>query len=260
MNELPDFQLAPLRALPADTFRSHAPEVDAFVLSLALAFNDFKGLEWFRFQLDKGEPDVFGVNEYCGQYIGMGLHLTRLSLGLVHEVLLAVQKADDNGIPARSEFRAAVELLKPEAASLWRGFVSVAQGRNAPEHSGFLKWLAQVRNNAAYHYYQPKKLLQGYQKYFSQTPTTPHNAHAYVSFGPTMEESRFYFADAAVGASYENVDGMMKAGELKKQINKVLRSVVEAYVLSRNPDMPRPSRRTARSARKRRRSPFRKLR
>ena len=54
-----------------------------------------------------------------------------------------------------------------------------------------------IRNSIAYHYYQPKKLVQGYKKHFLESPRSEHNALAYSSFGKNMEESRFYFADAA---------------------------------------------------------------
>ncbi len=66
----------------------------------------------------------------------------------------------------------------------WRNTVSGAD-------KAFKMAVMKIRNSIAYHYYQPKKLVQGYKKHFLESPRSEDNALAYSSFGKNMEESRF---------------------------------------------------------------------
>ena len=230
MTPLADFELAPLEGFATDVFNSTAPEVDAFILSLALAYNDFKGIEWVFLQLDKGKPETPGISAYDGQFFGMRIHMTRLSVAFLHELVKAIETASTDGVLAHAEFRNAKELLTEEANASWEEFVSVCLGGQAAPDKEFLGWLARVRNSAAYHYYQPKGLHKGYLQFFNSEKPSDHNQFAYASLGNTLEVSRFYFADAAIAASYDNTDLLARAGSVRREVNKVLRRIVEAYL------------------------------
>ena len=67
----PDFDLAPLERFPPEVFASkdYNP-VDAFILTLALAFNDMKGVQWFIVQLDKCKPEETGIGPKVGEWYG----------------------------------------------------------------------------------------------------------------------------------------------------------------------------------------------
>src|SRR5829696_1487020 len=82
-----------------------------------------------------------------------------------------------------------------------------------------------IRNSIAYHYYQPKKLVQGYKKH-SSSPRSEHNALAYSSFGKNMEESRFYFADAAAEHAV-NTYRRMSTERFSKQLQKYVAAANE---------------------------------
>jgi len=94
-----------------------------------------------------------------------------------------------------------------------------------------------IRNSIAYHYYQPKKLVQGYKKH-SSSPRSEHNALAYSSFGKNMEESRFYFADAAAEHAV-NTYRRMSTERFSKQLQKYVAAANE--VSSGNGGRPGPS-------------------
>ena len=242
--ELPDFDLAPLSSFDPNVFRSDDRDVDAFILSLALAYNDYKGLQWLLFQLDKGKPaDLTTVTSYNGQFFGMKIHATRLTLAFLHELVDAIKTASIDGVLERDQFVKNKAYMSRDDFDRWQELVDVAIGGKEAPARGFLVWLERVRHDAVYHYYQPKELLQGYLTHFDPEEPKPSNRYAYASLGTTMEETRFFFADAAVGMSYEDKELIEKSGELGKHVNDVLRSVVAAYLRLRTdqlkPHLPR---------------------
>ena len=94
----PDFDLAPISEIarealfPKPTDNDITTQAKRLTLLLALAFNDYKALDWAREQLNKGKPTTFGVNPYDGQWVGMSATLARLSLGILYELAEAVRK------------------------------------------------------------------------------------------------------------------------------------------------------------------------
>lgn len=238
MTPLPDFDLAPLRKFDPRTFTSSTPSVDAFVLSLALAYNDLKDLEWIAWQLKKGEPEKQGISEYNGQFYGFRIHITRLTLAFLHEVMIAIDAASKEAVLSDSEFVKVLGFLTKDARKAWDSVSAVATGENASKtDSEFLGFLAKVRNSAAYHYYQPKGLHKGYVRFFDQTTITPNNEAVYASLGSTLEQTRFYFADAAIGEWYDDRELVNRAGELRSEVNRILRWLVEAFLIKREKDL-----------------------
>lgn len=238
MTPLPDFDLAPLRKFDPKAFKSKYAGVDAFVLSLALAYNDLKDLEWVVWQLKKGEPEENEISAYNGQFYGFRIHMTRLTIAFLHEVVIAIETAGKEGVLAEPEFGMVLDLLTPKARKTWDAVVGIASGGSASKDDAeFLNFLAKVRHSAVYHYYQPKGLHKGYLRFFDEANITPHNEALYVSFGETMERTRFYFADAAIGQWYDDKELVPRAGELRNEVNKILRSLVEAFLIKREKDL-----------------------
>src|SRR5687767_1084243 len=86
----PDFDLAPLTELSPQVFRQNGhSDVDAFVLALALAYNDLKDINWMAEQLSKCKP-AQAVSPEVGQWSGMNIFTNRLTLALLNELLQAI--------------------------------------------------------------------------------------------------------------------------------------------------------------------------
>ena len=84
-----------------------------------------------------------------------------------------------------------------------------------------------IRNNIAFHYYQPKFLAGGYHEFFSKKDI-PANQNAFISRGTSLQSTRFYFADAAVEGCFEKYIGKEKAGRLRPELNKLSETLVQA--------------------------------
>lgn len=109
--------------------------------------------------------------------------------------------------------------------------------------------LAHIRNNAAFHYYNPAELTEGYFAHFARTDS-PAYTSAWWSVGKTMGESRFFYADAAAEALVQraarrpNQEWDKELGELADKVNHALRFLVERFVDERRKTdgrWPRPT-------------------
>ena len=159
MTLCPDFDLADFTAYdPAILHRDGDDPAGAFVLSLALAYNDLKSLQWMVQQLARGRPDdPTAVNPYNGQFHGMQVYISRMTVGLVQEVLKAVETAATNGVLENQDFKDACLAAKkafPSVRTKWDGLVKLSKGEHA-ELEGLSKFLIKVRNNVAYHSIRP---------------------------------------------------------------------------------------------------------
>jgi hypothetical protein len=118
-----------------------------------------------------------------GQAAGMQRWIHRLMAAWLHEILRAIQ--EHQAIVTSKEVRTLLPRSRPLRRA-WQELVNLAVGDD--DSSTFTRTLAQVRHNVAYHYYQPKVLMQGYRAHFLDGPRTRLNAAAYVSLGQSMEE------------------------------------------------------------------------
>ena len=233
-----DFGLSDPVPLPPEILRSDDRELDAFVLSLALAFNDLKVVEWVNLQMSRHRRPEAGVDPVQGQISGFSVWGARTSLGLIHEVMRAIEVAEGNGLLQRPIILETVNVLGSEDGADWLALVDVATAREvkgAPAVE-LRAYLTQLRNNVAFHYYQPKALLRGYDRFFFQDARSEFNQRAYVSTGPTMEETRFYFADAAAASCYENAANVhlfRNADKLRPLVAGALMAFLNGYLALR---------------------------
>ena len=241
MAECPDFDLAPLTEHPPNVLSSLSPdpEQDAFILSLALGYNDLNGMYWLLTQLEAcGPEDPQAVTAESGQWNGMKIQVTRFMLGLTHEILVTVGEAGNKKLLNHGCGRRAKQRLKPKFKRAWRELEKSAQGDKGTTKS-FRKYLAIVRNKGAFHYNDAKFLMKGYDGFFNQEKVTERNRVAMSSIVTTLEATRFHFADAAVQHAY-TID-LDPGGDLFKLSNRFLRTVlhvglrglVEAYLVVR---------------------------
>lgn len=238
---LPEFELAPLSDFPVDVFNSDCPDVDAFILTLATAYNDLKSFEWNYQIMTDAAPTEMIIHPQVGQLYGMRVWATRFTIALMFELLLAIDRASSAGVTTHARFMRALALLTPEGRRRWERLERAAtQSIDADESSldDLVKWFAKVRNNLAYHYGQPKPLLQGYKRRFLDDPKEPSNEVLYASIGGNMAESRFYFADAASARAYDardehTKDLMARTTQMRAVVNGGLHAVVQAYLRHR---------------------------
>jgi hypothetical protein len=227
----PDFDLAPLTELPPEVFqRAGHNDVDAFILSLALAYNDLKDINWTVEQLSKCKPTT-AVTAEVAQWSGMNIFTNRQTLALLNELLQAI--AAHRHLLNGGDLNHAIAQLKGRARNAWESLVAASQDDESDE---FRKFLVKVRSNVASHYYQPKALLRAYQGYFFERASDDFNKAAYVSLGDTMEATRFYFVDAAPAWYYQHIQNVELYEEARKYIpmvNTALRWLVEAFLVVR---------------------------
>ena len=236
MPDVPEFDLAPLTRFTPKVIRRERDDLDAFVLALALAYNDFKTADWLLTILTHQDP-ADAVTPYNAQISGMRIHAVRLLLGVVHELLKAIQAAHLAGLLRRREFLFCLDNIGEQGKSDWSALVEAAT--TSTHTDPFRKWLVRVRNSVVSHYYQPYDLHSGYRAYFYERRRSPHNEWAFASLGSTLEQSRFYFADAAVAATYDDVldpddTSMSVLRAHTPRVNSSLRGIVTRYIEARH--------------------------
>lgn len=225
-------ELAPLQSFdPEDFVSSGDDEVVAFVLTLALIYNDLHTLLVFSSANVKGAPaDRGAITAERGEYSGTEVYLQRLLAGWLEETLQAIKRHE--ALLQRPEFAACLRRLKNKPARAWAELVRLAGCADVSTQTdaSFRRALARIRGNVAFHYYNSRGLLSGFRSFFKTQP-----GRAYVSLGSTLASTRFYFADAAAQGTMWDAfrDHRLTLYEMLaplKYVNAALRSLVEAYL------------------------------
>src|SRR5687767_7446005 len=104
---------AGLKTIRADVFRLNgkSPE-DAFVITLALAYNDLRMTLWMQKLLADSTAVRDKDPEGRAEWRGLLLHAQRLQVGIVNEILEALKKASDKGIFKSVFWRHAIEEMQ----------------------------------------------------------------------------------------------------------------------------------------------------
>lgn len=203
-----------------------AQEVCNFVLMLALINNDFKDLLWAYNQMEGcRRNDSLPLTAYNGQYAGIKGHLTRLTHSLFFELAKLIQ--ENPQALNHTLFIETIKKVHKKNKEHWDQLVSYATSNKDQSLKELRDMSCLIRNNIAFHYYQPKFLAGGYQEFFSQN-SNPANQNAFISRGNSLQSTRFYFADAAVEGCFEKYIGKEKAGKLRPALNHLSESLVQA--------------------------------
>lgn len=220
-NGVADFDLAPLKSFRPEGIiaRDGKERFGAFMLALATAFNDLKGLLYWRRLILQKSTGMRGVSPRVGQLAGMELQVQRLILAHLHEFLelLKAFKEESRG----EEMRALLRTAPLGTQRQWEDLVRFATGEGDARDAQFTKVLVIVRNNAAAHYYQPNALVGGFRRHFYELRPAPNNAAAYASIGINMEQTRFYYADAALQAFIEKLPSAVGAEQFRRRLTRV---------------------------------------
>lgn len=233
---LPDFALAEPRPFDPALLRSKHEEdrrIDAFLLSLALVFNDLKDFLWFYGATRPGAsyyPEGV-VNAGRGQMSGMTLRAFRSIAVVLHELL---ENVDKHKKMLDSE-------LNDSARSQWfelRASAAGTSGGGSGPKDPVAKMLKTVRDKTGTHY-DIEKLQRGYEEHFRGDASEPQRQAAYYSRGGNMEGTRFYFADAAAEGLFQAELGITRKEfeeDLRKKIgsvNNTLKWLLDAWILIR---------------------------
>lgn len=202
-------------------------DVADFFLVLAIIFNDLKGLVHFDqliLQIYR-KPELTEVSAHTGEYGGLRIQLYKLLVATINEFFEFVK--EHQGILNTGEFGLILKALPRERREQWEGIVDIATGKT-PTASSFTKTLLQARNNVAFHYYQSaKNLRKGFVgKFFKKEKNdTNKNKFAYYSIGENMEQTRFYYADAAT-EEYLAINSGIKELPTKEEYEKQIRTII----------------------------------
>jgi hypothetical protein len=176
--------------------RSGSNRFEMFMLALALVFNDFKGLTMCVRAFADSRPEPGEFSEEAGEWHGLNLQLHRLTVGLVRELLVLLEKFPDESKDPR--IYSMLRHTEPKARRDWDDLRRIAVGDD-PADREFTKVLIRIRG-LAFHYDQPKQLVAGYRRHFFSGASDPHNKYALRSVAALTIRNRFYYADAAVQA------------------------------------------------------------
>jgi hypothetical protein len=219
-----------------------------FVLALAVAFNDLKGLNWWLHQLNKGKPDPWApVSAYLGEVNGLISHVQKLTFGIFVELLVLIQEQRE--LIASPDFQALIGRTTAKAQESWHDLVGVAGGtvRVGDEFRSLAGQFQRIRAAGIYHYKDMRGILRGYETFFASEPTK-FNRTAYFSAGNALERSRFYFADAAVQGYSVRVTEEAQVPlnivntfveRFVPRMNRALRLIVEEFIKTREAELQR---------------------
>ncbi len=174
--------------------------VDNFFLVLAYIYNDLKGLTFFHIQIsEKYRAPLPGeITYHSGEYGGYSLQLYRIVISTIHEFFAFLK--ENKKIFSIPKFYLIKNKLHPSVKKEWDDMVSIALGESLTSND-FTKTLLLIRNNVGFHYYDSaKNLSKGFVSRFFDKEKSELNGNlfAYYSLGVGMEDTRFFYADAAV--------------------------------------------------------------
>ena len=226
----PDFELADLEGINPETVipRTGTDRGASFFLALALIYNDMKGLLWWHTQADKHARPKGEISAVAGQLAGFTIQIKRLAAGLLHELLETFNEFRD--IVLSREMEGLVESLPIDIQGQWNDLINLSNVRKGATASAFARVIRSIRERTAFHYRDRKALVRGFRKHFYESPPSPYNEHAYVSLGPNLEGSRFYYADAAAVAVMGEIAQDLGEDDWQAQVRDTLRKLNFALV------------------------------
>ena len=253
-NFCPDFNLNPMKSFDPKLLMTYKPgqealeEVDAFVITLGLIFNDLKGLYWWNKQLEKGQPkNLKEATEYVGQWSGMRIQIGRLLLGIFVELLNTI---NENPKPLNHPlFKKVIDNLDNTSFICWNDIVLAANQKKSgiKKNKKLFDLLQEVRSNGIFHYENIGEIHKGYKAhFFGQVPISApeFNSNAFYSTGKNIFEMRFYFSDAAVdgyskikAAKYQKQHGNFNIAHFVQnslqKIHTSFQNIIEGYIEER---------------------------
>ena len=225
----------PTDLVPADIIDSEDDRYRSFLLTLAMIFNDLKGLVIINDSIKEAYrmPLKLEISEHVGEKEGIAVQMLKILLLLCmkHLNFLTNQMTyiSRNGF----NFYYKEPLLKIS----WFGemLVKIALHESTSDnrfdkYKEIQGFLVEARNNVGFHYQTHKRLIDGYRKFFIEgiSNVVPEaRKFAYWSIAREFSDSRYYYADASLQGYYINLFGDEKmAQERNEEIFGLLNLVV----------------------------------
>ncbi|MFH2203115.1 MAG: hypothetical protein ABIJ96_08385 [Elusimicrobiota bacterium] len=233
--------LAPLETFDPEAFKSEDPdEQDActFVLALAIAFNDLSDRLWAYAMLKTCRDHVpVGPTSRSGDIGGKHFHVVKLLYSCFSEIAELIAKHPK--VQDHSVFKEAVRLMKKDNREHWNALVDFSNSKASGPKSPLMQALLRVRNKVSNHYSDLKYINRGYRRFFEDA-SVPGRDDAFISRGKAMQDTRFFFADAAVQGCFETLTELGtkeeiadKLSDLTRVVNMAIYNLIERFVEAR---------------------------
>ena len=183
---------------PYRLIKEEDDSVARFFLVLAVVFNDLKGLTLFDKLINNTyrKERLEEVSVQVGELGGIFTQINKLFISNIREFFDFLK--ENEKVLLTTEFKEVLLKTNKDIQNRWKDITDVAFGI-LPDSSEFTKYLILIRNNVAFHYNQSgKELKKSFCSYFYKKEKMGRNDLAYYSIGETMEDTRFFYADAAV--------------------------------------------------------------
>jgi len=176
-----------------------------FTIVLGLAMNELKDIDWAYYQVTKRGPP--SEKKHFGQYNGMIGTFFRLTAGVIVELGQSIAFAKQSGVLDSRTFRQALRRLSSFSRRTWEATVfsfTQREDSKVPGTGAFkdrVHTLLKFVRNATFHFGHKEDfegLAKGYELKFTRPVEEFGSDRLYVSMGATPEQTRFYFADAAI--------------------------------------------------------------
>lgn len=173
-------------------------EVANFFLVLAVVFNDLKGIDIFeRLIISKyRKPPFTEKTVHSGEFSGIFTQTRKIFISNLREFFDFLKENKD--VLSSFEFKDILNKTSKDTQNRWKNIVDIALNNESQNIKDFTEYLVEVRNNVAYHYYQPKGLRKAFINFFYNKDKIEQNDLAYYSLGEDIRTTRFFFADASV--------------------------------------------------------------
>lgn len=191
-------------------------ELCGFILSLAFIYNDMKNISLFFELTSKSAPEgEFEERKDWGEFNGILNFLDRLIIGLLHELFRLIR--DNKKVIDDIYFKQIIKSIRKDVKTSWQALVDTSFDRYSSNQ--LAKELMIIRNKVSFHY-DPKVIKQGYDFFYDKVKKMNR---AYISRGRNMQESRYYFADAAGESCIQYISGSVDTHSFFESIDQNLK-------------------------------------
>lgn len=215
--------------------KSNINDIDNLFLSLGLIFNDLKGIILFNDILKKEyiKPKDNEISAHGGEYAGIQLQILKLSVALVDEFFLELEKNKE--IIKSLRFQLIKNGLNKELKNKWNNIMNIVLNPGK-DPNNYLSKIARIRNNIAYHYdHSGTQLRNSFIKRFFDKPKDKSNEKAYYSMGGTIETTRYFYCDAVIHEyinehlKIESFDYIDKTNKITRDMSMLIVNLMKNY-------------------------------
>ena len=240
-------KINPKQLIPVDPHN----KLDDLFLMLAIIHNDLKGILLFGDMIKEfyRKPPNNEISAHAGEHGGLYLQRYKLAASVIHEFFDFLKKNEE--VVRSPEFSKILNRCSSTTVQMWRDLESLAFVEKVRNKSPFAYSLFLIRNKIGFHYDNAMKLIRRAYFDFFDNPTLAQQKFAYYSIGSSLQNTRFYYADAATQQYIFNAaeidlnkelsdqlgDFEKHTQELSKvtdQLNITLHFLLESYIKSRH--------------------------